>query len=340
MGGIIVALVGVALLVGALVLRRNLRKCIEQCAFKVADLKAQKAAANGYDRASVQQKIDAIQEGRSALTWARRSTWLGVVIGLILVALTVVVQVPVRNVGAVDAFGRPVGTKSNGIGVTWPWESVTIYDATVQTLVMEGGGDDGKPRQKVRIMNGTATAGMDVVVEWRIDPTVDIQTLHKDWRNFESLEARVVKPRLATSLNAVFETYDPLIAQREKGATPISLGSKEPELKRELQMALPKEILVRSVMIAFVEYPPNVQKALDDMQVELANTQVALQQQVTAAAQKLAIETLASAKMTPEAFAQQCLIVTERLAQQGKPISVAWTCVGTTNPFGLAVTGK
>lgn len=340
MGGIIVALIGIGLIVGAFVFRSKVSNAIEQCAFKVADLKAQKAAANSYDRASVQQKIDAIQEGRSALTWARRSTWLGVVIGLILVALTVVVQVPVRNVGAVDAFGRPVGTKSNGIGVTWPWESVTIYDATVQTLVMEGDGKDEKPRQNVRIMNGTATAGMDVVVEWRIDPTVDIQTLHKDWRNFESLEARVVKPRLATSLNAVFETYDPLIAQREKGATPISLGTMEPKLKAELQAALPKEILVRSVMIAFVQYPPNVQKALDDMQVELANTQVALQQKLTAEAQKAAIETLASAKMTPEAFAQQCLIVTERLAQQGKPISAAWTCVATGNPFGLAVTGK
>lgn len=340
MGGIIVALIGIGLIVGAFVSRRNLRKGIEQRREKVAELKAQKATASSYDRSNLQHTIDRIEEERSALTWVKRGTWLGVIIGIVLVTLTVVVQVPVRNVGAVDAFGRPVGTKPNGLGVTWPWESVTIYDATIQTLVMEGGGEDGKPRQKVRIMNGTATAGMDVVVEWRIDPTVDIQTLHKDWRNFESLEARVVKPRLATSLNAVFETFDPLIAQREKGATPISLGSKEPELKRELQMALPKEILVRSVMIAFVEYPPNVQKALDDMQVELANTQVALQQQVTAAAQKLAIETLASAKMTPEAFAQQCLIVTERLAQQGKPISAAWTCVGTTNPFGLAVTGK
>lgn len=181
---------------------------------------------------------------------------------------------------------------------------------------------------------------MDVVVEWRIDPTADIQTLHKDWRNFESLETRVVKPRLATSLNAVFETYDPLIAQREKGAAPVSLGTMEPKLKAELQAALPKEILIRNVMIAFVQYPPNVQKALDDMQVELANTQVALQQKLTAEAQKSAIETLASAKMTPEAFAQQCLIVTERLAQQGKPISAAWTCVATGNPFGLAITGK
>lgn len=340
MGGIIVALIGIGLIVGAFVFRSKVSNAIAEERQAVSDLKARIKTANQYDRVGLSRQLDTAKGNLGAAIWAKRLSWVGVVIGLILVALTVVVQVPVRNVGAVDAFGRPVGTKSNGIGVTWPWESVTIYDATVQTLVMEGGGDDGKPRQKVRIMNGTATAGMDVVVEWRIDPTVDIQTLHKDWRNFESLEARVVKPRLATSLNAVFETYDPLIAQREKGATPISLGSKEPELKRELQMALPKEILVRSVMIAFVEYPPNVQKALDDMQVELANTQVALQQQVTAAAQKLAIETLASAKMTPEAFAQQCLIVTERLAQQGKPISVAWTCVGTTNPFGLAVTGK
>lgn len=340
MGGIIVALLGIALVVGAFVFRRKLGQGIQERKEKLAELRASKTSASSYDKAAIQHKIDRVNEDRSALTWARRGTWLGAAIGLVLVALTVVVQVPVRNVGAVDAFGRPVGTKSNGIGVTWPWESVTIYDATVQTLVMEGDGKDEKPRQNVRIMNGTATAGMDVVVEWRIDPSVDIQMLHKEWRNFESLEARVVKPRLSASLNAVFETYDPLIAQREKGATPISLGTMEPKLKTELQAALPKEILVRNVMIAFVQYPPNVQKALDDMQVELANTQVALQQKLTAEAQKAAIETLASAKMTPEAFAQQCLIVTERLAQQSKPISAAWTCVATGNPFGLAVTGK
>ena len=340
MGGIIVALLGIGLIVGMFVLRSRSSKGIEQRAVKVADLKARKSAAGNYEKADIQRSIDRINDDLGVIRWAKRLSWAGMAVGLILIALTVVVQVPVRNVGAVDAFGRPTGTVSNGPHVTWPWETVTIYDATVQTLVMEGDGKDEKPRQNVRIMNGTATAGMDVVVEWRIDPTVDIQTLHKDWRNFESLEARVVKPRLATSLNAVFETYDPLIAQREKGATPISLGTMEPKLKAELQAALPKEILVRNVMIAFVQYPANVQKALDDMQVELANTQVALQQQLTAQAQKAAIETLASAKMTPEAFAQQCLIVTERLAQQGKPISAAWTCVATGNPFGLAVTGK
>lgn len=340
MGGIIFALIGVGLVVGSFFARRVAGRNIEQGLVTLGDLQAERKAANSFDKASLTHKINNLEKGIGVFRWGRRASWLGVAAGLIVITLTVVVQVPVRNVGAVDAFGRPVGTKPNGLGVTWPWETVTIYDATVQTLVMEGGGDDGKPRQKVRIMNGTATAGMDVVVEWRIDPTVDIQSLHKDWRNFESLESRVVKPRLATSLNAVFETYDPLIAQREKGATPISLGTMEPKLKAELQAALPKEILVRSVMIAFVEYPPNVQKALDDMQVELANTQVALQQKLTAEAQKAAIETLASAKMTPEAFAQQCLIVTERLAQQGKPISAAWTCVATGSPFGLAVTGK
>lgn len=340
MGGIIVALLGIVLIVGAFILRRSAGKSVEENLVKTGDLKVELRNANNYDRATVSHKIDRLKADTTALRWVRRATWVGAALGLILIALTVVVQVPVRNVGAVDAFGRPTGTVTNGLHVTFPWETVTVYDATVQTLVMEGDGKDEKPRQNVRIMNGTATAGMDVVVEWRIDPTVDIQSLHKDWRNFESLEARVVKPRLATSLNAVFESYDPLIAQREKGATPISLGTMEPKLKAELQAALPKEILVRNVMIAFVQYPPNVQKALDDMQVELANTQVALQQKLTAEAQKAAIETLASAKMTPEAFAQQCLIVTERLAQQGKPISAAWTCVGTTNPFGLAVTGK
>lgn len=84
------------------------------------------------------------------------------------------------------------------------------------------------------------------------------------------------------------------------------------------------------------EHPKAVQKALDDMQIELANTQIAIQQKKTAEEQKLAMETLASAKMTPEAFLQYCLVVTERLAQQGKKISEAWTCTGSMIPITVA----
>lgn len=340
MGGIIVALLGIALIVGAFLVRKSAGKSVEENLVKMGDLKVELRNANNYDRATVSHKIDRLKADTTALRWVRRATWVGVALGLILIFLTVFVQVPTRNIAVTDAFGRPTNTLGNGPHLTAPWESPTIYDASVQTLEMSEDGSDGRPAQRVRIINGTAVATMNVTVEWQIDPNADIQKLHQERRNFDAIQDKVVKTRLSVSLNSVFETYDPLVALREANGQPVSLSSMEGKVKDSLQAAMPAGIIIHRVMLPFVQYPPQVQKSLDDMSQELAATQIAMQQKLTATEQKAAIDILAAAKMSPEVFGQQCLIVTERLAQQGKPISYAWTCVAGSNPFGLAVTGK
>lgn len=244
-----------------------------------------------------------------------------------ILALSITI-VPTRNIGVSIAFGKPTGTLGNGFHLIAPWATVETYDASIQTLDMADDGSDGKPAMNVRIANA-ATAVMHVTVQWQIDPNADIQQLHLDWRSFDAIQDKVVKPRLAASLNATFETYDPLIALKQAGGQPTSLGSMEPRVLEHLQAHLPRGIVIKSLMLPFVRYPDQVQNALNDFQKELAATQVAIQQQQTAAAQKAAIEILASAKMTPEAFQQQCLVVTERLAQQGKALPAAWNCTLT-----------
>jgi regulator of protease activity HflC (stomatin/prohibitin superfamily) len=233
--------------------------------------------------------------------------------------------VPTRNIAVSYAFGKPTGTLDNGLHLIAPWEQTEEYDASIQTLELHGDAGDGRPALNVRIAN-SATATMDVTVQWQVDPNADIRQLHLDWRNFTALQDQVVRPRLAAALNATFEGFDPLIALKEAGGKPASLGTMEPRVKEHLQGLLPKGLIVQSLMLPFVKYPDAVQNALNDYQKELAATQVAIQQQQTAAAQKAAIEILASANMTPEAFAQQCLVVTERLAQQGKALPAAWNC--------------
>jgi len=340
MGGIIAALIGIALVIGSIMARRYMRKQAVALQAKADETKGKAAAtpSGTISHANLTKSANQQAAEARAARWIARACILGVLIGLAFLVPTSLVVVPTRNVAVTDAFGRPTSTLNNGPSLTWPWETVTVYDATVQTLDMSGDGSDGKPAQQVRIMNGTATATMHVTVEWRIDPEADIQGLHKDWRNFESIEGRVVKPRLSASLNTVFETYDPLVALRETEGKPVSLGSMENKVKEHLQASMPVGIFIRTVMLPFVQYPPQVQGALDNMQKELAATQVAIQQKKTALEQKQAIETLASAKMTPEAFMQQCLIVTERLAAAGHQISLAWTCVPGSS--GLALTGR
>ncbi len=333
MWGIFWALFGIAMIVGAVWFRRKLGAELAQMRDRLAVAKAAVSSAGTHERDNAKFQAKKIQETITTGTWLRRLAVLGIIGGFVIFMSTIITIVPTRNVAVTDAFGKPVRTLSNGLSVVAPWESPTVYDASVQTLVMSGDAADGRPAQKVRIMNGTAAATMEATVEWRIDPKIDITELHKDRRSFDAIEKKVVITRLAASLNAVFESYDPLIALKEADGKPIKLSEMETKVKDHLQASMPEGVQVRTVMLPFVQYPPEVQKALDKMAEELANTQIAIQQAKTAEQQKLAIETLASAKMSPEAFMQYCLVVTERLAQQGKPISAAWNCVGGTMPI-------
>jgi|KBSSwiStaDraftv2_1062776.scaffolds.fasta_scaffold00158_42 regulator of protease activity HflC (stomatin/prohibitin superfamily) len=246
--------------------------------------------------------------------------WIGgVLLGIAFVVflLATIVIVPTKNVGVVTAFGRPTGTLHNGIHVVWPWESVTDYDATIQTLSTSD--------MHVRMVNGTATANVNVTLNWRLEG--DIQQIHVDWREFSRIQTYVIQPRLQDALNKEFIDFDPLVALKQTGGKPISMVTMEQRVAERLQHSLPAGIFVDHLQLPLVVYPAVVQDALNAYQKELANTQVALQQKITAQAQKDALDILSQVRMSPEAFLQQCLIMTERLAQQGKIISQTWSCV-------------
>lgn len=278
-----------------------------------------------YDRRTGENKI---VSSPFPIRWI---AWILVGLGLLVAVLSTVVIVPTKNEGVVVSFGKPVGTIHNGIHVVAPWESVADYDATIQTLDMSG--NDETPTLHVRMVNGTATADVNVTLNWRLEG--DIQQIHIDWREFAHIQKFVVIPRLQDALNKEFTSFDPLVALKENGGKPISMSDMETLVSGRLQRSLPAGVFVDHLQIPLVIYPPVIQDALNAYQKELANTQVALQQKITAQAQKDALDILAQAKMSPEAFQQQCLIMTERLAQQGKQISLTWSCVPGGN--GIAV---
>lgn len=254
--------------------------------------------------------------------------WIGYIllgITFIVLAFSTIVIVPTKNVGVVTAFGRPTGTLHNGIHVVAPWESVTDYDATIQTLSTSD--------MHVRMVNGTATANVNVTLNWRLEG--DIQQIHLDWRSFDRIEKFVVFPRLQDALNKEFSSFDPLVSLKQSGGTAISMSEMEKRVSERLQAAMPHGVFIDHLQIPLVVYPAVVQDALNAYQKELANTQVALQQKITAQAQKDALDILSQVNMSPEAFLQQCLIMTERLAQQGKQISLTWSCV--PGAAGIAV---
>lgn len=251
--------------------------------------------------------------------------WIGgLVIGLAFLILVFdsFTIVPTRNIGVTIAFGKPTGTLGNGFHLIAPWESVEEYDAAIQTLKLDG--DDETPAPTVRLANA-ATARVDVTVQWQIDPNADITQLHLDYRNFENIQDNVVKRQLQAALNAVFEGYDPLVAIKG-GQSQTTLAELGDKVSQRLGGLLPRGVIVRSVTIPLIRFSPEVQQALDKYQQEIAATQIAEQRRKTAEAQKAANDLLASANNTPGVLYQNCLDLTERMAQQGKPLPPAWTC--------------
>jgi len=251
----------------------------------------------------------------------------GLTAAFLILLISMIAIVPTKNIGVTVAFGKPTGTISNGWHLVAPWESVATYDATIQSPEL-----DKLPQFDVRIANGM-TATMRVSIDWQLADEADITKIHSDWRGFDRIEPRVVNPRVFDALNKVFENYDPLaVLQTSKEGTAtetVTFATLETKVRQELEKTLPNGVVIRRLQIPFTAYPSVIQDALNNFRKELAATQTALQQKVTAQAQKEAIDILASANLTSEAFAQQCLIVTERLAQQGKPLSPAWSCIGS-----------
>ncbi len=234
--------------------------------------------------------------------------------------------VPTRNIAVSMAFGKPTGTLGNGFHLIAPWESTEEYDAAIQTLKFDGDKDDedSKSAPTVRLANA-ATARVDVTVQWQIDPNSDIRQLHLDYRNFDNIQDNVVRRQLTGALNAVFETYDPLVALKG-GQQQTTLAALAEKVHVQLAKQLPGGLIVRSVTIPLIRFDAKVQEALDKFQQEIAATQIANQRLLTAEAQKAANDKLATANNTTGVLYQNCLDMTERLAQQGKGLPAAWSC--------------
>ena len=255
--------------------------------------------------------------------------WMGgVVLGIAALTLifNVFTVVPTRNIAVSMAFGKPTGTLGNGFHLIAPWESTEEYDAAIQTLKFDGDKDDedSKSAPTVRLANA-ATARVDVTVQWQIDPTADIRQLHLDYRNFDNIQDNVVRRQLTGALNAVFETYDPLIALKG-GQQQTTLAVLAEKVRAQLATQLPGGLIVRSVTIPLIRFDPKVQEALDKYQQTLAETQIAEQRQKTNEALRKANDILAGAANTTGVLYQNCLDLTERLAQQGKALPPAWSC--------------
>jgi len=261
---------------------------------------------------------------RSAIVVVRFGSIGVIFLGLFVLFASMAKVVPTRTVAVETSFGRPVATLHNGFHLVAPWASVEEFDATIQTLKMSGEQGD-HPGVMVRLANA-ATARVDVTVQWQIDPAANIIDLYSDYRSFENIEDNVVKRQLASALNNVFETYDPLLSLTKVGTEQTPLSSLAETTRGKLAEAMPAGVIVRSVTIPSIRFDDNIQQKINQYLAAVAETQIAEQRQKTAAAQKKANDLLASANNTTGVLYQNCLDMVERMVKEGKQLPAGFSC--------------
>lgn len=231
------------------------------------------------------------------------------------------------------AFGKTQGPDQGpGVHLKAPWMKVTIWDNSVLSETF-----DGKDCLVLRIMN-QQTACAPVTVFWKDDPA----NADKQFRQFRTF-ARVrhfYMSRIVVGkyFNNVFETFDP-VSEARSGA---KIGSKDnptvsqlaATVEKQMQAAYAGQITVKSITVGQPDYDPQVQAALNKVTTAQAATNVALQAEKTAEAIHSANLKIASG-LTPLVVQQNCITITQVLAQEGNPPAQGWNCFGGS-PLALS----
>jgi regulator of protease activity HflC (stomatin/prohibitin superfamily) len=257
--------------------------------------------------------------------------------GLALLVLTLLVTsltaVGPSDTGIVTAFGHTQGGDLRpGMHLVAPWDAVTTWDGSVQSDSYAGSGC-----LTIRIA-GSQSACLDVKVQWKDNPAAaDAQ--FKAYRTFSRMaDGTMSRIAIEGFFNNVFEAFDPVreasltAAGETSGSTVTSLTR---QVTTQMQAAYRGEITIVSLASGNIRYDSQVETALSSVVTAKAKTNVAVQGEQTAEAQKAAANDLAGARLTPAVLYQTCLNDTLEMTSP----SEAWNC-GSVPSLSLLLNGS
>ncbi|MFD0000194.1 SPFH domain-containing protein [Nocardia sp. NPDC127526] len=249
-------------------------------------------------------------------------------LGLILLAVSSTSIVSTRNVGIVTSFGKPVGTKENGLHFVWPWQKVPELDGTIQTNNQLGGFKDNtcSGGSSIRLANNS-TACVDNTVRWRIHHAA-ADTLFRDYHTIANIKDSLVTRELNATLNEIFAGYNPLEPQNAGGPNLTDMSVQATE---KLKAKIGGQIDVQNVIISIVHFDQQTQAKINAYQAQIADTRIAEQKQRTAVAEAEANRLLTESLKDPNVLVSKCL----DLLNSGKQLPTGFQCWPGT---GLATT--
>lgn len=250
-----------------------------------------------------------------------KPTWLlgaavTTVLAFVVFLLSTFVVVSTRNIGVITTFGRPVGTIPNGLHFTWPWQSVTELDGSIQIdWHKDTDGGDGHGDAIVVRLGNNSNAWTDTSVRWemQLDAADD---LFLQYKTFDNIRTNLVTRNLQTALNEVFASYNPLAsinpADPNAPAPPVT-ESQLPALAAKatqiMQDKVGNQIKVFEVQIPTISFDGETQAKIDQLNQQRAATAVAIESQKTASEQAKANNNIAQSLQDPNVLVSKCLDV-------------------------------
>lgn len=276
------------------------------------------------------------------------ATAVGVMfLGGLIVLFDSYVIIPARNVGIVNTFGKAEATLDNGWHWVKPWSSVEHVDATVQNINLDS---DTHNCIAVRLQNQT-TACIDVTLQWNIDQHANANDLWQRYRGTDGnvvahVGKNVVERELTRALGNVFTNYNPLVVLSDPNNKQPSADELAKQALDQMRQFVDPGIIVSSLLVPTggIHYDDVTQQKLNAFAQALADTQIAIQNKLTAEQQKQANDLLAAASSNdPGVKYQNCLNLIKELASKNQlqNLPEVFGCgEGSTTPVILNARGN
>lgn len=212
-----------------------------------------------------------------------------------------VVTVGTSDVGIETAFGRTVGDLPPGFHLKAPWDSVTTWDGSVQTIDYPRGAGC----LQVRIGN-QQSACVALTFQYQVrDGAAD--QLFRKYRTQSVMTQRLVVTSLDQTVNNVLETYSPIEAAATGNTGAAALSPYAARVVDIMRQQIGSLVNVEKLFIPYATYDPQTTARLNALQTQRADTLIAQEAVKTAEQQKLANDKLAQSVANANVIANNCV---------------------------------
>jgi regulator of protease activity HflC (stomatin/prohibitin superfamily) len=268
-------------------------------------------------------------------TGATAGAVLGFGLAVIIALFACTTIVGTKDVGILLTLQRPSGTLANGFHLKQPWQQVKTMDAAIQTdnHVPEGRTSDGAESLNcvtVRIAH-QSQACVDATVRWQIVPR-EAALLYQDYRGFDKVRDSLVTRDLTTALAQEMESYDPLAIDPKSGqSTAPAFSDIAQRVVSDMNTAAAGRVAIDSISIPVVRFDSPTTARIQQIQAQIAQTQVAKQAEQTAIAQAAANRALAaSVSKDPNVLVSKCLDIVQEAVNKGAALPAGFSCNGSS----------